>query len=255
MKKSSKEYHYDTHQRVRDAKLERITRIFNYDEEVDRNRAAATIGSMPSPRTSTWRHYITHRLKMSQDGMATYTQRSVARLRLDKHIRWRRAIDRIAAKLVHKRSALIHVGAGQISPNSPISIKKYMRCPGTRKLLDAFKRRGNCMFRLVDEYMTSQLCAKCFGRFPQWTRPKRYKLCANCNPDISVWLPELIVTNVSKRLLQMRRKIEREWRRMGEAGDAIAAILTRRNAARRLVSKKARFFKTWQPNAAANAEC
>lgn len=251
---SSGGYHFDTHQRVRDAKLERITRIFNYDEEVDRNEMAAEIGNMPSPRTSTWRNYIMHRLKMAHYGIQTYTQRSVARLRLDKHIRWHRGIDKIAGKLVNKRPALIHMGAqGAVAPSSPISIKKFMRCPGTRKLLDAFRRRGNCIVRMVDEYMTSQHCAKCFRQFPRWTRPKRYKLCNNCNPNPAVGLPELIITNVSKRLLQLRRAIERNWREMADAGNAVAALLTQRKVGR-LVSKNQRFLKTWQPVMLAEAE-
>lgn len=42
------------------------------------------------------------------------------------------------------------------------------------------------------------------------------------------------------------------WQQMAEDGDRIAAILTQRSDYR-LVSKKQRFRKTWQPIAGANA--
>lgn len=253
MKKSSKEYHYDTKQGIRNDKLERLTRLFTFEEQQDRNNIAATIGTMPSPRNTSWRHYIAHRLRMMENGIETYTQRNVARLRLDKHIESHRIIDRIVARLVNFLSAIILIGAGHFAANSPISIKKHVRCPGTRKLIGAFKKRGNCVVRMVDEYMTSQHCGKCFKRFPQWTRPKRFKLCDDCRPDENIMrLPTAIVTNVSKRALQMQREIMRVWREMAEDGDAVAAILTQRNA-KRLVSKKQTFLKTWQSNNA-NAE-
>lgn len=248
MKKSSKEYHFDSKQRVRNAKLEKITRLFTFEEQTDRNGIAAMIGVMPSARNETWRHYIEHRLKMSRNGIETYTQRSVARLRLDKHIEWHRAIDRIAGKLVCHKPALIHLGAGHIAANSPICIKKHVRCPGTRKLIEAFKKRGNCIIRMVDEYMTSQLCGRCFKQFPRWTKPKRYKLCDDCKPNPNLDLPRMIVTNVSKRSLQMNRATVQVWQEMANGGDAIAATLFQRNTAR-LVSKKQRFWKTWTPNA------
>ncbi|XP_055322421.1 uncharacterized protein LOC129578217 [Sitodiplosis mosellana] len=229
-----------------------MTRVFTYDEQADLKRIAAEIGQTPSPRNISWRHYIEHRLRMSQDGIAAYSQKNYARLRLDKHIEWRRAIDLIGGKLVHFKTAIINIGAAEISPNCPIRIKKYVRCPGVRKLIAAFKRRGNCVVRLVDEYMTSQHCARCFKRFPIWTKSKRYEKCNDCQPDERVELPRTIYTNVSKRVLQMQRKIMRTWEEMRDQGDAIAAILTQRNSGR-LVSKKQRFFKTWQPNAAVNA--
>ncbi|XP_055295689.1 uncharacterized protein LOC129565154 [Sitodiplosis mosellana] len=249
---SFKQYHLKSKQDARNIKAERMTRVFTYDEQADLKRIAAEIGQTPSPRNISWRHYIEHRLRMSQDGIAAYSQKNYARLRLDKHIEWRRAIDLIAGKLLHFKTAIINIGAAEISPNCPIRIKKYVRCPGVRKLIAAFKRRGNCVVRLVDEYMTSQHCARCFKRFPIWTKSKRYKKCNDCQPDERVGLPRTIYTNVSKRVLQMQRKIMRTWEEMRDQGDAIAAILTQRNSGR-LVSKKQRFFKTWQPNAAENA--
>lgn len=46
----------------------------------------------------------------------------------------------------------------------------------------------------------------------------------------------------------MRRTIERAWREMREMGDAIAATLRDGPNIQRLVSKKQRFVKTWQPD-------
>lgn len=225
-----------------------MTDTFVHAEKADIANVARTIGQMPSPRNTTWQHYIGHRLRMSTDGITTYTQRKYARLQLDKHIEWHRAIDRIAAKLVNHKSALIFVGAGGNDANSPIRIKKHVKCPGTRKLVHTLKRRSNCVIRMVDEWMTSQHCGKCFTRFPQWTRPKRYKQCDNCVPDERLGITELIVTNVSKRVLQFERAIMRVWRQMAQDGNAIAATLMGRNQ-KRLVSAKQRFRKTGQPNA------
>lgn len=245
---SSKRYHYNAKQGIRNAKAEDIARLFKFEEEADRNLIAAAIGQMPSPQNDSWRHYVTHRLRMLQNGIATYTQRSYARIRLSKHIEWQRAIDTFAAKLVGHKPAVIHIGAGNIAANSPIRIKKHVRCPGTRKLVVAFKKRSNCVVRMVDEFKTSQLCGRCFKPFPRWSKSKRFKKCENCEPDERIRLPAMIVSNVSKRVLQMKRAIERIWREMRDQGDAIAAILTRGNT-ERLVSKKQRFFKNWQPNA------
>lgn len=253
MKTSSKRYHYDAKQGVRDSKAEKLTRVFTYEEQCDRNAVANTIGEMPSPRGSTWRLYIQHRLRMMERGIEAYTTRNYARLRLDKHINWHRAIDKLAGALVNHLPAIIYIGAGTIAANSPISIKKYVRCPGTRKLVQAFRKRSNCVIFMVDEYNTSQHCAKCFNRFERRTKRYRFKMCANCQPNPILQLPTLIVTNVSKRALQMKRAIMGVWMEMRDQGNAIAAALTSTNT-RRLVSKKQCFLKTWQPNANVNGE-
>ncbi|XP_055307269.1 uncharacterized protein LOC129571493 [Sitodiplosis mosellana] len=104
---SFKQYHQKSKQDARNIKAERMTRVFTYDEQADLKRIAAEIGQTPSPRNISWRHYIEHRLRMSQDGIAAYSQKNYARLRLDKHIEWRRAIDLIAGKLVHFKTAII----------------------------------------------------------------------------------------------------------------------------------------------------
>lgn len=246
---SSKRYHWDAKQGLRNAKGERLTRLFNYEEETNRNEMAKIIGEMPSPQGISWRSYIDHRLRMMNAGIEAYTIRPYARLRLDKHIEEHRAIDKIAGKLVNHQPSMIYLGAGGSTPaNSPIKIKKYVRCPGVRKLIGAIKKRGNCVIRNVDEYMTSQHCARCFKRFPLATRSHRFKKCDNCKPNWIVGLPEVIVTDVSKRLLQMRRAIARTWREMREMGDVIAATLRDRQNTTHLVSKKQCFVKTWRLN-------
>ncbi|XP_031618637.1 uncharacterized protein LOC116337846 [Contarinia nasturtii] len=248
---SSKRYHWDAKQGRRNAKAERITRLFTFEEQADRNRIAAMIGEMPSPKGPSWRSYIEHRLRVMNDGIETYSTKQYARLGLDKHIESVRAIDKTACKMVHNQPSIFYMGASGSTPaNSPIKIKKHVRCPGTRKLLAAIMKRGNCIIRMVDEYMTSQHCPLCFKRFPVATRSHRYKVCVGCVPNPIVGLPRTIVTNVSKRLLQMRRTIERMWREMRDIGDVIAATLRDGPNAGRLVSKKQRFFKTWLPNVA-----
>lgn len=119
---------------------------------------------------------------MSKDGIETYTQRKYARLQLDKHIEWHRAIDRIAAKLVGYKLALIFIGAGGNDANSPINIKKHVKCLGTQKLVNTFKRRVmNCVIRLVDEWITSQHCAECFAWLLQWTRQTTSLAWTDCD--------------------------------------------------------------------------
>lgn len=98
---------------------------------------------------------------------------------------------------------------------------------------------------MVDEWMTSQHCARCFKQFDRRTRSHRFKKCENCVPNPIVRLPNLIVTNVSKRILQMKRAIVSVWRDMKMMGDAIASALLKPTTGR-LVSKEQRFAKTWQ---------
>lgn len=255
MRIPSRRYHWETKHGVRDAKGKKIANDFSAIETLDRNQIAWVIGEMPSPRCSSWFSYIEHRLNMMNMGIETYTCRSYARLSLDKHIESHRTLAQIAAKLVNHASAIIFLGAsGSTSPNSPIRIKKHIRCPGTRKLIGAFNNRGNCVIRMVDEYMTSQHCARCLKRFDIRTRSHRFKKCLDCLPNAIVRLPTLIVTNVSKRKMQMKKAIISVWRDMAMMGDAIAAALTQQQSTGRLVSKKKRFLKTWQPTADLNVD-
>lgn len=149
-----------------------MTEAFTIMEQNDRNEYIV----IPSPRGVFWKSYVQHRLKMFEDGLATYANQKYARLSLDKYIESNRAIDRIAARLTNKQKSIIYIGAAEISPNSPIGIRKNVRCPGTRKLVKSFKKLGNCFIRFVDEYFTSQTCAKCFYRFPRNTRNDRFKV-------------------------------------------------------------------------------
>lgn len=222
--------------------------MFHFEEQYDRNQIAKTIGKTPSPRCNSWLLYLEHRLRMMENGIETYTTRNYARLQLDKHIEWHRGIDKMAGQLVRHKPSIVYVGAGKSAPNSPIRIKKHVRCPGTRKLCQSLKNRNNCVIRMVDEFNTSQHCGKCFKKYPAGTKSYRYKKCANCRPNPIVGLPRLIVTNLGKRILRMRRTIEKEWRAMWNAGNQVLATLIQ-PFTRRLVSQKTRFLKTWQPNA------
>lgn len=219
--------------------------MFNFEEKCDRNQVAASIGKIPSPRGNSWMHYLQHRLRMMENGIEAYTTRNYARLSLDKHIEWHRAIDKMAGKLCAHKASIIYIGNGTIAANCPFKIKKHVRCPGTRKLIESFKKRFNCIVRMVDEYNTSRLCGKCFRRF-DGKKSYRFKTCTDCHPNAALRLPRLIVTNVSKRLLQARRAIVKTWQEMRDAGDGIAGALFRLGT-RRLVSHKETFLKTWQP--------
>lgn len=249
IKISSKRYHYDTKQFLRNKKAEQMTRVFTHDEKIDLKKTAHRIGKMPSPKSNEWRHYVRHRLRMMKDGMAVYTTRSYARLGLDKHIEWHCAMDKMTNKLVCGKPCIIFMGAAQMNPNSPIKIKKHVRCPGTRKLLSSLKKRGDCVVIMTDEYFTSQHCGRCIERFPRETKSYRFKKCNDCKPNADVQLPPKIHTNVSKRELQTKRTIRREWHVMrNEMRDPIAATFVPRVQGRRLVSKKKTFEKTWLPD-------
>ncbi|XP_055296010.1 uncharacterized protein LOC129565303 [Sitodiplosis mosellana] len=224
-----------------------MTRLFTFEEKYDLKETAAAIGQMPSPCGVHWLSYIEHRLRVMKNGIETYTIRGIARLGLDKHIEEVRAMDEKAAELVNGKVAIVYMGAADVPANSPIRIKKHVRCPGNRKLIAAFKKRGNVIVRMVNEFMTSQLCGRCFKQYPRHTRGDRFKKCNDCRPDPRVGLPRTIVTNVCKRALQMKRAFERTWRQMRDMGDPIAATLTSTNTSR-LVPTKTRFVKTWQPN-------
>lgn len=163
----------------------------------------------PSPLGRHWLSYVHHRLRMQIYGIAAYTTRKYTRLSLDKHIESNRAIDVIANKLTKSKRALIFLGNADTPPNSPIKIKKNVRCPGTRKLINAFKKTGKCVVLPVDEYFTSQTCAKCFGRFDRRTRKDKIKVCQDCHPTADAWLPSKIVTQLGKRNLQAFRKLQR----------------------------------------------
>lgn len=171
--------------------------------------------------------YIQHRLRFFNDGVQTYTRRKYARLALDKYIWSTKAMDTLTSKIVQNKSAMVLIGAANMNPNSPI--KKYKRCPGMRRLVASMKKRGNCTCVFVDEYNTSQKCARCFEQFPEGTRAHRMKMCRRCDP-IDEALPANVVSSyVSKRKLR-RRKQEQQ-------------VLQNHQQHAVMVQKKTRFIK------------
>lgn len=196
-----------------------------------------------------WEYYIKHRVKMMGPGMQVYTARKYIRLRLDKYIEETRASDKIAVRLTRNLASLIFLGAAQMAPNSPIGIKKRLRCPGTRKLLASFKKLGNCIVRMIDEYKTSQTCAKCFRPFDPRTKNDRYKVCHQCIPDAANivnfpnYLSNVIITNESNRKHQQERK---------DKVDECVRLYGRPTLSFGLVSKLKACFQNWQLNTVNN---
>lgn len=127
MKTSAKRYHYNTKQGVRNDKAEKMSRLFDFEEKTDRNEIAAELEQMPSPRDSSWMEYIQHRLRVMENGIATYSTRNYARLQLDKNMQWHRAIDKLAGALANHKPAIVFIGAGGNDSNSPISIRKHVK--------------------------------------------------------------------------------------------------------------------------------
>lgn len=199
---SSKQYHWLTKEKVRKRQAKRWTAEFTRIEENDRNNRNL-YAVMPSPMGHRWKDYIRHRLKMHNRGIAAYTTEKYTRLNFDKYVRSNSVCDSIAQMYTGNRPTLMHFGAAEMSPNSPIGIKKNLRCPGTRKMLRSYSKCRHCKVNMVDEYYTSQTCGKCYGRFDRRTRAHRFKVCTDCRPDPAAMLPSLIVTKISRR----RRKL------------------------------------------------
>lgn len=252
-------YHWKAKQGIRNAKSKRWRKSF---EEQEKAHFKSFQHGMPSPKGKrTWKSYIEHRVAMMTAGMALYATRKYARLRFDKYVESYRASDLFAASLTNKKPSMIYLGAAQMAPNSPIGIKKRLRCPGTRKLLASFKKLGNCVVLFVDEYYTSQTCPICFGRFDQRTKKMRFKVCTDCHPIQTgePILPREIVSKLSNRQMQRRRKqkrIELEQQQQGEeAGrnnvnqQVRMAANPNRPVKQRLVQKIVTFFKKHQNDA------
>ncbi|XP_055320564.1 uncharacterized protein LOC129577480 isoform X1 [Sitodiplosis mosellana] len=236
---SSKRYHYLARQGVRDRKAKRWTRRFVAEEQHDRERYQR----MPSPKGENWGSYIAHRLTMLKKGIETYTTEKYARLQFDKYIQSNRATDKIANLLTNRKPSIIHMGAVDMPANSPIRIKKHVRCPGNRKLAESFRKIPNTVVRQVNENRTSQLCGRCFTPFDIATQRDRMKVCEWCLPDNDDWPPNLqlptkIVSKKSKRTLIADRQRMRE------------AVEQDPNQAERFVSKVISYQKNWQQSAA-----
>lgn len=131
------------------------------------------------------------------------------------------------------------MGSAQIAANSPIKIKKHVRCPGNRKMLKSFKKIEGNTIRMVNEKRTSRMCGRCFDPFPLSTLGHRFKVCDWCWPDQNDWpdglkLPRKIVTMKSKRVLKRERRAMRN------------AIIEDPNHAEGFVSKVMCYRKNWQ---------
>lgn len=202
---TSKHYHWLTQQRARNAKANRWTREFDESAKADRNNRDL-YPRMPSDMGDNWWDYIRHRLKTMKRGMDVYASDKYTRLfSLDKYIVSNRVCDNVAGMVTNYRSCLVHLGNVEMAPNRPIKIKNHLRAPGPRKMLVSFKKYLNTYVNSVDEYYTSQTCAKCFGRFDRRTRSHRFKVCQNCEPNPDAMLPSMIVSRKSKRQVRLDR--------------------------------------------------
>lgn len=104
-------------------------------------------------------------------------------------------MDKLAMKIAPSgKHCVIYMGAADIAPDSPIKIKKFVRAPGTRRLLKSFKKRDNTTILKVKEDYTSQTCAKCFGRFDRRTKAHKFKVCRNCTYSEHMLMPTTIST-------------------------------------------------------------
>ncbi|XP_031639647.1 uncharacterized protein LOC116351649, partial [Contarinia nasturtii] len=228
IKISNPRFHWQTEQKKRDRKADRLTWWFVEEEQMD----FKSYPVIPSPRGSTWKAYILHRIKMLRMGMQAYATRKYARLDLDHHIKATKTSDKVAMRVTNNKPSWIWIGAGEMAPNRPWGIKKRKRCPGTRKLATSFKKQEHTKVSFQDEWGTSITCANCHERFPRETKNHRFKICRNCIPKPIVGLPPIIVTNLSRQELKKERIVER-------------AINPDRENIERLVPKIKVIFKTW----------
>lgn len=207
IKISHQRYHWMTKQKMRNKKAKRWTKDFVEQEENDRNNRQL-YSVPPSPKSREWRFYIKHRLKMLERGIETYCTDRYTRLNLDKYIERNRAMDQISGFLVANQPAIVHLGGAEFAPDRPIHIKKHLRCPGYRQMANSYKKRDDCDLNIVDEYYTSQTCAKCFRRFARHTKRNRFKVCLDCRPSVEAMLPSMIVGKHSKRTMRMMKLME-----------------------------------------------
>lgn len=210
---------------------------------------------MPSPKgKDTWKTYIKYRIEMMQKAMDVYATRKYSRTKLYHYMESNRASDNVAKELTKGKPAVAMVGGANISPSSPIGIRKCLRVPGTRKLINSFKKLGNVVVIFVDEYFTSQTCAKCFKRFDRATKRNRFKVCRNCVPieHAGITLPDTVVCKKGKRQLrherlQKKAEILREHDERRAAGqnnvDEPVQHAVYQAPLPRLVSKIQAFFK------------
>lgn len=154
--------------------------------------------------------YIKHSMKFFKEGIELYTTRKYSRLHLDQYIRTQQSMDSIVHTLtdtVANGRILLCIGSTEFNASSPI--KKYRRCPGTRKLVNYLRKVLICDIIFVDEFNTSKTCGCCHRKFDRdkhkyWERKKiRHRVCDNCHPDSSIInLPNTIIAPKSQRQLE-----------------------------------------------------
>lgn len=140
------------------------------------------------------------------------------------------------------------MGAAPIAANSPIKIRKHVRCPGNRKMLKSFKKMEGNTIRMVNEFRSSRMCGRCFEPFALRTLSHRFKMCHWCEPNQNDWpdglkLPNKIVTMKSKRVLKSERRALRNAMVENPNQDAVG-----------FVSKVICYRKNWQRNAVHDAD-
>ena len=108
---SSKQFHWQTGQNVRNAKAKRWTKKFVAEERADReNRDLYPV--MPSPKGSHWLSYIKHRVKMMKHGICAYSTAKYTRLFLNKHIKSFSVVDIWVNMVTKKQPTLFMFGLG-----------------------------------------------------------------------------------------------------------------------------------------------
>ncbi|XP_031616961.1 uncharacterized protein LOC116336903 [Contarinia nasturtii] len=208
----AREYHWLARYNQREKKGKRYRKEF---QEEERAHMESFI-FMPSPKGKfVWKFYIETRVAMMDKALAVYSQRKYVRLKFDHYSDSVHASDETAKMLTNGKPTMAYIGASGSAANSPIGIKKRQRCPGTRKLVASFKKLGNVVIKFIDEWNTSQHCAKCINRFDPRTKSHRSKVCHNCLQtgyqvrDGVMILPKVIITKMSKRQMQRLRKRKR----------------------------------------------
>lgn len=217
IKISSRKYHNMTQQNIRDRRAKTWTANFEANCRTEREQYFEQTGQPLSPVSSTYTDYILHRLTHLDDALAVYTTKKYTRLAFCKYTRAQSTMDTIVNDMVvlpktGKRNLII-LGGTEFHASSPI--KKYRRCPGIRKLITTIKKRTNCDAISVDEYNTSQVCARCFGffkssefekqRHKKWEwKGHRMRNCSDCKPNETYMpLPRFIETKASPKEIQM----------------------------------------------------
>lgn len=213
LKYTSGQFHRDTGFYKRKKKWDKLSEHFEKFAATDRNDRLL-YATTPSPKSVNWLEFIIHRMKIFNRGIATYTDRRYARLNFDKYISTQKVMDNMTNRLVGNDTSLVCIGATDFHPSAPI--KKYVRCPGVKKIRAFLKKKRNSHVLLIDEYNTSKVCAKCHSNFDREFhkmlegRGIRYRICWNCRREGRDIEPaRIIVTDKS------RRQITKENRAVG----------------------------------------